>query len=116
MSATLTLKTKSVYTNKYSFVTGDISGWVVDVTRADLIASCLAGGPLWEMLTEADDATKWAALNYRYDFTVQIALVGAQVPVTVAFLDATGLKMRVSSGLTGADASVAIRFEHSMVN
>jgi hypothetical protein len=116
MTATLTLKTQSVYTNKYSFVTSDISGFVADVTRDDLIASCLEGGPLWEMFTQADDSTKWAALNYRFDFTVQVTLVGAQVPVEVNFLDASGLKMRVSSGLTGADAAIAIRFEHSMVN
>ena len=116
MSATLTPKTQSVYTNKYSFTTGGGNTFVADVTRAALIASCLNGGPLWKLLTETTSATAWAALNYRYDFTVEVAYVGSVVPVSVQFLDDSGLKMRVTGALTAADASIALRFEHSAVN
>jgi hypothetical protein len=116
MSATLTLKTQSVHTNKFSFATGGGSAFVADVARADLINSCLDGGPLWTMFIQADDPTKWAALNYRFDFTVEVAYVGGVVPVSVQFLNDSGLKMRVTGALTAADASIALRFEHSMVN
>jgi len=116
MSATLTPKTQSVHTNKYSFTTGGGNTFAADVTRTALIASCLNGGPLWKMLTEADDITKWTALNYRFDFTVEVAYVGSVVPVSVQFLNDSGLKMRVTGALTAADASIALRFEHSAVN